>query len=36
MKTVKQQDTNVGQAHRADQILTQAGFGSPTRRRRSS
>ena len=26
-KTVKQQDTNVGQAHRADQILAQAGFG---------
>ena len=26
-KTVKQQDTNVGQAHRADTILAQAGFG---------
>ena len=26
-KTVKQQDANVGQAHRADTILAQAGFG---------
>jgi len=26
-KTVKQQDTNVGQAHRADKLLAQAGFG---------
>ena len=27
MKTIDQQDQNVGQAHRADQILKHAGFG---------